>query len=207
MGAALLAEKRYRAQGMEFGNETVGSLLAQRDEAGFEQLFKTHFKRLHAYAVTLLQNEAEAEETVQQVFFKLWERRENLSADAPVTAYLYRAVHNESLNYLKHQQVKSRHQLQVAYRMKNEAQQPGDKSVSAELEKKIHAALQELPEQCRTIFQLSRFEELKYREIADRLDLSVKTVENQMGKALKILRAKLAEFLVYILLFIKLLIP
>jgi RNA polymerase sigma-70 factor (ECF subfamily) len=59
-----------------------------------------------------------------------------------------------------------------------------------------------LPEQCRTIFQLSRFDELKYREIADKLGISVKTVENQMGKALKLLRAKLADFLIFILLFI-----
>lgn len=207
MGAAILAGKQYRAKGMEFGQETAVSLQAVRDEAGFEQVFKTHFKRLHAYAFTLLQNEAEAEETVQQVFFKLWERKENLSHDAPVTAYLYRAVHNESLNYLKHQQVKSRHQLQVAYRMKSESQQPGERSASAELEKKIHAALQDLPEQCRTIFQLSRFEELKYREIADKLDISVKTVENQMGKALKILRAKLVDFLAGLVIIINYLIP
>lgn len=207
MGAAILAGKQYRAQGMEFGQETTVSLLEVRDEAGFEQVFKTHFKRLHAYAFTLLQNEAEAEETVQQVFFKLWERKENLSGDAPVTAYLYRAVHNESLNYLKHQQVKSRHRLQVAYRMKDESQQPGERSGSSELEKKIQSALQELPEQCRTIFQLSRFEELKYREIADKLDISVKTVENQMGKALKILREKLVDFLAGLLLIINYLIP
>ena len=67
-----------------------------------------------------------------------------------------------------------------------------------ELESKLRSALNDLPEQCRTIFQLSRFEELRYREIADRLGLSVKTVENQMGKALKIMRTKLADFLILI---------
>ena len=66
---------------------------------------------------------------------------------------------------------------------------------------RIREALESLPEQCRTIFQLSRFEDLKYREIADRLQLSVKTVENQMGKALRIMRAKLVEF-ISLLLFI-----
>ena len=200
MSAALLIE--YRAQGMELENEAIGTLLAQRDETAFEQVFKTHFKRLHAYAFTILRDEIEAEEIVQQVFFKLWERNENLSLTGSVSAYLYRAVHNESLNYLKHQKVRSNHQLHVAYSMKNEVEHPAKKIITGELEKKIHTALNELPEQCRTIFHMSRFDELKYREIADKLGISVKTVENQMGKALKLLREKLVDFLIFILLFI-----
>ena len=200
MGAALLIE--YRTQGMELENESIGTLLAQKDETAFEQVFKTHFKRLHAYAFTILRDEVEAEEMVQQVFFKLWERNENLSLTGSVSAYLYRAVHNESLNYLKHQKVRSNHQLHVAYSMKNEVEHPAKKVMASELEKKIHSALNELPEQCRTIFQMSRFDELKYREIADKLGISVKTVENQMGKALKLLREKLVDFLIFILLFI-----
>jgi len=202
LGAALLIEQQYRAQGMELANETIGTLLAQRDETAFEQVFKTYFKRLHAYAFTILRDEEEAEEMVQQVFFKLWERNENLSLTGSVSAYLYRAVHNESLNYIKHQKVRSNHQLHVAYSMKNEVEHPAKKVMAGELEKKIHSALNELPEQCRTIFQMSRFDELKYREIADKLGISVKTVENQMGKALKLLREKLADFLIFILLFI-----
>jgi RNA polymerase sigma-70 factor (ECF subfamily) len=86
--------------------------------------------------------------------------------------------------------------------MKNEVEHPAKKVIAGELEKKIHNALNELPEQCRTIFQMSRFDELKYREIADKLGISVKTVENQMGKALKLLREKLADFLIFILFFI-----
>lgn len=202
MGAALLIEQQYQLPGMELENEAITAALAQRNETAFEQMFKTHFKRLHAYAFTILRDEMEAEETVQQVFFKIWERNENLSLTGSVTAYLYRAVHNESLNYIKHQKVKSSHQLHVAYSMKNEVEHPAKKVLAGELEKKIHLALNELPEQCRTIFQMSRFDELKYREIADKLGISVKTVENQMGKALKILRVKLVDFLTFILLFI-----
>jgi RNA polymerase sigma-70 factor, ECF subfamily len=202
LGAALLIEQQYRVQGMELENEAITTLLAQRDESAFEQVFKTHFKRLHAYAFTILRDEAEAEEMVQQVFYKLWERNEKLSFNGSVSAYLYRAVHNESLNYIKHQKVRLNHQLHVAYSMKNEVEHPEKKVLTGELEKKIHVALNELPEQCRTIFQMSRFDELKYREIADKLGISVKTVENQMGKALKLMRAKLVDFLTYILLFI-----
>ena len=209
MGAALLIEPLYRAEGMELENESIGTLLAQRDEAAFEQMFKTYFKRLHAYAFTILRDEIQAEEMVQQVFFKLWERNvrkdsfgESLSLSGSVSSYLYRAVHNESLNYIKHQKVRSNHQLNVAYSMKNEVEHPAKKIMAGELEKKIHSALNELPEQCRTIFQMSRFDELKYREIADKLGISVKTVENQMSKALRLLRVKLVDFLIFILLFI-----
>jgi len=202
LGAALLIEPLYRAEGMELENESIGTLLAQRDEAAFEQMFKTHFKRLHAYAFTILRDEIQAEEMVQQVFFKLWERNENLSLTGSVSSYLYRAVHNESLNYIKHQKVRSNHQLNVAYSMKNEVEHPAKKIMAGELEKKIHLALNELPEQCRTIFQMSRFDELKYREIADKLGISVKTVESQMSKALRLMRVKLVDFLIFILLFI-----
>jgi RNA polymerase sigma-70 factor (ECF subfamily) len=73
-----------------------------------------------------------------------------------------------------------------------------DKLAAGELEQRLEKALRELPEQCRTIFQLSRFDELKYKEIADKLGLSVKTVENQMGKALRLLRLKLVDFLPFI---------
>ena len=209
MGAALLIEPLYRAEGMELENESIGTLLAQRDEAAFEQMFKTYFKRLHAYAFTILRDEIQAEEMVQQVFFKLWERNvrkdsfgESLSLSGSISSYLYRAVHNESLNYIKHQKVRSNHQLNVAYSMKNEVEHPAKKIMAGELEKKIHTALNELPEQCRTIFQMSRFDELKYREIADKLGISVKTVESQMSKALRLLRVKLVDFLIFILLFI-----
>jgi RNA polymerase sigma-70 factor (ECF subfamily) len=195
LGAALTLEQGFQAIRMELHNEAISGLLAKRDESAFEQVFKLHFKGLHAYAFTILKDEDEAEEMVQQVFFKLWERSETLNITGSVSSYLYRAVHNESLNYLKHEKVKSNHRLHVAYSMKNEADHASKKLLGRELETKLQAALNDLPEQCRTIFQMSRFEELKYREIADKLDISVKTVENQMGKALKLLRTKLVEFL------------
>jgi len=186
---------------METEQEAILSLQSQRDEATFEQTFKSHFRRLHSYAFTILKDEAEAEEIVQQVFYKLWERTQTQPFSGSLNAYLYRAVHNESLNFLKHQQVRTNHKLHVAYSMKQQTADSDKKVVASELEKHIHAALNELPEQCRTIFQLSRFDELKYLEIAHKLGLSVKTVENQMGKALKLMRIKLLHFLKFLILF------
>jgi RNA polymerase sigma-70 factor, ECF subfamily len=187
----------YRAQftRMDVNDGYLIESLVRQDEAVFEQVFKTHFKNLHAYACTIIKDEAAAEEVVQQVFFKLWERSKALSISGSVAAYLYRAVYNESLNYLKHQKVQSNYQQYFTHTMKNENDAAGKKLSLKELEGKLHTALNELPEQCRTIFQMSRFEELRYREIAEQLGISVKTVENQMGKALKLLRTKLVEFL------------
>ncbi len=160
----------------------------------FEQAFKTHFRGLHAYAYTILKDDALAEETVQQVFYKIWERKERLAIESSVKAYLYRAVYNESLNHLKHRKVKATYQAHVM-RTNNSSEQGSRKIQAKELEERLRKAMNELPEQCRTVFQLSRFEGLKYQEIASQLHISVKTVENQMGKALKVLRSKLVEFL------------
>lgn len=202
MGAALQIAKNFRQLSIEPVKNNTAALLNKRDDAAFEQVFKTYFKCLHSYAFTILKNDAEAEDIVQRLFVKLWERDEDLHRiSGSLNAYLYRAVHNDCLNYLKHQKVKVSHQLHVAYSMKNESEQPAKKIFAAELEQKIQVALNQLPEQCRTIFQMSRFDELKYREIADKLGISVKTVENQMGKALKILRIKLAEFLIFLSIF------
>jgi RNA polymerase sigma-70 factor (ECF subfamily) len=162
--------------------------------AAFELFFKENFEALHNYAFSILKDEVMAEEMVQNVFCKLWEKKEQLNKIASAKAYLYRAVHNESLNYLKHLKVRAGYE-KFAKTTNNTNDDASVQLAHNELAEKLQGALNELPEQCRTIFQLSRFEELKYREIAQELGLSVKTIENQMGKALKILRTKLADFL------------
>ena len=166
--------------------------MKQLNEVGdraFEQLFKTHFRGLHAYAFTLLRDSHLAEEIVQIVFVKLYERSGRIWIETSLEAYLYRSVYYETLNHRKHEKVRSRHRSLAS--RDTEPVTLEEPSTYRELEARLQKALDELPEQCRTIFQLSRFEGLKYREIADRLGLAVKTVENQMGKALRVLREKL----------------
>lgn len=199
MAEAVFFEPAYQAIRMELNEPGIVELLARRDERAFEQVFKAHFKNLHAYAFTMVKDDVMAEELVQNIFYKLWERSDQLSISGSVASYLYRAVHNESLNHLKHQKVRSAYQSHTMYQMKDQADSASKKFSLKELEGKLRSALNELPQQCRTIFQMSRFQELKYREIADELGISVKTVENQMGKALKILRVKLIDFLPFIL--------
>ena len=187
---------------MELNEPDLIGRLQQRDGKAFEQVFKTHFKNLHGYAISILQDEVMAEDMVQNVFYKVWERSEHINISGPIAAYLYRAVNNESLNHLKHKKERAEHQMFVVHKGETGQGPASDTIQLKELQAKLREALQELPEQCRTVFQLSRFESLRYREIAERLGISVKTVENHMGKALKTLRTKLADFLVLILLFI-----
>lgn len=180
---------------MELSETSLIASLKKGDEIAFEKVFKTHFNSLYKYAYTILKNETAAEEVVQQVFFKIWEKRESLPDETILKAYLYRAVHNESLNNIKRLKVRTGYQMYAVSSTGQAIENASGKVYVAELQQELHKAMNELPEQCRTIFQMSRFEDMKYKEIADELNISPKTVENQMGKALKILREKLAQFL------------
>ncbi len=141
----------------------------------------------------------EAEDLVQQVFVKIWEQRERLDIAWSLKAYLYKTVHNAALNRLRAANTRSKYLETNAAQLENANVTPDD--TASELNERLQKALDLLPPQCRHVFELSRFEELKYREIADQLGISIKTVETQMGKALRILRLQLADYLVTILWF------
>lgn len=193
LAEAVIFAPRYHTGCMEKTNGSATINMADT-EIMFEEVFKSHYKRLHAYACTILKDEDEAEEIVQNVFVKLWEKKEKITELQSLNAYLYRAVYNDCINHLKHEKVKASYRSYAVHtnsEMDNSTQQ----GKVLQLEERLRQALEELPEQCRTIFQMSRFEELKYREIADRMGLSVKTIENQMGKALKLMRIKMADLL------------
>jgi len=158
-------------------------------------LFKTYYQPLCNYAFTFVQDRDEAEEIVQSTFLSVWEKRETLAIHTAVKPYLYAMVRNACLNVIKHEKIKQQHvDGELAYAERS-IESVARTVMASELETRIYAAMEKLPEQCRLIFKLSRFEELKYSEIAEQLDLSIKTVENQMGKALKIMREQLKEYL------------
>jgi len=175
--------------------EQLTKTLKAGDITAFEMLFRTYYQPLCNYAFTFVQDRDEAEEIVQSTFLNIWEKRENLSIHTGVKPYLYAMVRNACLNVLKHEKIKQQHvtmELAVAERS---VESVARTVMASELETKIYQAMDHLPEQCRLIFKLSRFEELKYAEIAEQLDISIKTVENQMGKALRIMREQLKDYL------------
>lgn len=188
---------------MDLLEQQVFTALKEGHESAFEMLFKTYYQSLCKYAYSFLNDKDEAEEVVQAAFITVWDKRKAIEIQTSIKSYLYRMVRNSCLNVIKHKKVKKQH---AAYEMAGG--EPSHESVSqsiisSELEQKIYEALKALPEQCRLVFQLSRFEELKYSEIANQMNISVKTVENQMGKALKIMRAQLKDYLPLFLIFMK----
>jgi RNA polymerase sigma-70 factor (ECF subfamily) len=176
-------------------NKEMTADLVNENEAVFEQLFKKHFRELHAYSFSLLKDWDVAEEIVQSLFLKIWEKNEWSHIQTSIKSYLYKSVYHDSLNYIRRQKVQLKYQTSTAYAMKNDTDDAAGKLKMSELEQHLSRALGKLPEKCRAIFQLSRFQELKYQEIATQLDISIKTVETHMGKALRILRKEMKEFL------------
>jgi len=179
-------------------NKEMTADLINENEAVFEQLFKKHFRELHAYSYSLLKDWDIAEEIVQALFLKLWEKNEWAHIQTSIKSYLYKSVYHDSLNHIRRQKVQLRYQTLTAHSMKNHTDDAAGKLKLSELEQHLNKALNKLPEKCRAIFHLSRFEELKYQEIATQLDISIKTVETHMGKALRILRKEMKEFLPFI---------
>ena len=180
---------------VELAVEQLKITLKAGDLTAFEMLFKTYYQPLCNYAFTFVQDRDEAEEIVQSTFLNIWEKRESLSIHTGVKPYLYAMVRNACLNVLKHEKIKQQHAAMEMAVAERSTESVARTVMASELETKIYQAMDRLPEQCRLIFKLSRFEELKYAEIAQHLNISIKTVENQMGKALRIMREQLKDYL------------
>ncbi len=171
------------------------------DEKAFDTLFRAWYTPLVQYACSFTSGDQdEAEELVQEAFVKLWGLRESLDFQHSIKAYLYRMVHNQALNRLRSNRTHERYAQHQTRQMAQEYETPKD---DPDLHHRIQKVLDTLPTQCRAVFELSRFEALKYREIAEQLSISIKTVETHMGKALRILRQELAEYLTILLALIK----
>jgi RNA polymerase sigma-70 factor (family 1) len=178
---------------VHFSEQDSWQLIRQGDKNAFEHAFRTWYKALCLYAMPIIRDKDEAEEVVQNVFYTIWAKRTGIDVTGPLKSYLYRAVHNECLNRLKHQKVKAAY-AEDFRSVNRTAAVPAETLENKELGRQISEALESLPEQCGLVFRMNRFEHLKYSEIASRLNISVKTVESHMGKALKILRTKLSDY-------------
>lgn len=162
---------------------------------GFEEIFKAHYQALCAFAFGVVSDADMSEEIVQDVFVKLWTNKNEIEITKSVKSYLYKAVRNSSLNAIKHLKVKEEYKRHNKIERDKAECTLSDDLVENELDRQIKAAIDHLPTERKKIFLLSRNEGLKYKEIAEKLGISVKTVENQMGKALAMLREELAEYL------------
>jgi len=176
----------------EIDEQEILKLLKADNPETVKQLFYQFYPFLCNTVFRILKDKALAEDLAQDTFFKFWEKRATINIQTSLKAYLRRMAVNEALYYIRKNK-KFQKEVDI---------EPGDlggKTDNQELEDKIAAAIKTLPPRCQEVFRLSRFEDLSYKEIAAKLAISIKTVENQMGKALKILRAALKEYMHFFL--------
>ncbi|HZL10077.1 MAG TPA: RNA polymerase sigma-70 factor [Prolixibacteraceae bacterium] len=170
------------------------------DEASFEKVYRYYFPRLNYFAKQYLLEAEASKNIVQDVFTELWDKRQSLRTDTNLNAWLFTVTKNKSLKVIS--QLKSRHnydnfiksrQLDINYI--SLAEFDTSHLVFEELQNQIQAGLDRLSPACRKVFEMSRFEDKKNREIAEELNLSIKTVEAQISKALRSLKADLKDYL------------
>ena len=161
------------------------------DLSSYEILFKKYFKELYRFAYTYVRDQTISEEMAQEVFLYIWEKRGQIEVQTTLKTYLYSAVKNKCLNYIKLELPKQQAMSDVSEVMLATSNPKIDEGENEKLKIYIQTAIDTLPKKCKQIFVLSRSAGLTYEEIAEELDLSKKTVENQMGIALKKLRESL----------------
>jgi RNA polymerase sigma-70 factor (family 1) len=158
----------------------------------YETLFKEYYRPLVVFALKYVKDPDTAKEIVQEFFVRLFEKRLSLVIDTSVRSYLYRSVYNSCMNHISFIEMRNRHLKNIAIQSENEFT---DNQVSTiELQDRIYAGIESMPDQCRRIFKMNRFEGIKNELIAEKLRISKRTVETQISKALKILRKKLADY-------------
>lgn len=167
----------------------------------FNQLFTDYYVNLCRFAYTYVKDNDISEEIVQEVFIALWEQRAAFSINTSVRSFLYTSVKNRSLNHIRNSKTRIRHEDEFAKEQDSKVSHIINFCEQEELSHLIDTAISELPDQCRTIFEMSRNQNLTHSQIAQQLNISQKTVENQMGIALKKLRTKLSPYLSSIIAF------
>ncbi|AMR31552.1 hypothetical protein A0256_08990 [Mucilaginibacter sp. PAMC 26640] len=185
---------------MSEDNEVLLSKLMSGDKQAYEWLFNRYYAKLTFFANRFVNDIAIAEEITGEVFFVLWEKRDQLKIKSSISAYLYGMTKNRCINFLKHQKIEN---LYLNYLLKNNLVDTCAADTEAgyndkELAQQIQFAVDSLPEKCRQVFMMSRYEDMKYRDIAAKLSISSKTVERHMSIALERLR-KILKYVSYVI--------
>jgi len=174
---------------------SVEEQIRKGDISAFEKVFREYYAPLTLFANSFVKDKDIAEEIVQDFFYNFWKNKEHIVIQSSLKSYLFQSIRNKALKYLRHEAVKNKYISDVLERSgdDNKTYQPNIYELK-ELEKKINDALAKLPANCIKIFKMNRFEGLKYREIAEKLNISVKTVEANISKALSQLRDELSSY-------------
>ena len=186
----------------EYTDKEIINRLRRDSGEAFEYVFLKFYNRLCIYVACLIHNKNSAEEIVQEMFCELWEKRNNLEINISLGAYLFKAVYNRSINYINFNKRRNNYVQNQLNKIKNyhiippvSDNYPIANLLSQELDDLINNAISALPDQCRTVFLLCRFEDLSYQEIATKLHISVNTVKTQLQRAVKKLQKALQDYL------------
>ena len=179
---------------MPSSDEEIFQLLQTQPDQAIECLFREHYRYVCHAVYRVLPDMVLVEDLVQEVFYELWRKKDRLNIQTSFKAYLRRAAVNKTLNYIRDQKIKVSEPTDDLP-LRSAEVTSHERLDAQDLQSAINRAVDQLPERCRAVFMLSRFEDQTYREIAEGLNISVKTVENQMSKALRHLRTALASFL------------
>jgi RNA polymerase sigma-70 factor (ECF subfamily) len=174
--------------------------LRQGDVEAFSFLFRTYYKDLVLFGSTCIPDRSLCEDIVQAVFMKLWDSRHSLHIETSLKAWLLTAVRNSCLDEIRHRRIVREHEAYTLSARHEDDVDTENYVLYSDLYHRLSEALSRLPEACREAFEMNRFEGLKYKEIAARLNVSERTVEVRIGKALLLLRQHLKDFLELMLL-------
>lgn len=173
--------------------------------SAFETIFRNYYRQLFYYALKFVENDDDAHNLVQDVFTQVYEKELYKKPESDLRPYLYSSVRNSALNFIKHRKVVSMHAVEareMLKEMEREMLASGEKSlIEKETYEKIHQAIDELPDVQKEVVLLSRFEGLRNKEIAEKLDVPVRTVETRLFRALATLRQKLTKQAFFVLMF------
>jgi RNA polymerase sigma-70 factor, ECF subfamily len=178
------------------------------DEKAFAHFYNTYFNKIQAFSIQFVYSEEEAQNLTQEAFIHLWENKENIASINGIQSFLYTYAKSKCLNYIRHDKVKDRFKNDVLNQKERELDSEILNSFSfdtlefLELERLINEAVQNLPPKTRTVFIKKRFENKKNNEIAEEMNVTLKSVEAHMTKALKILKTKLSDYMLLLSLFI-----
>jgi len=181
----------------QYKNDTAGLITAVQsgDKDSFASIYRLFFASLCDFTYYLTKDEEVAKELVQDTFLSIWEQRKDWSPQGTIRSYLFRAAKNRSLDYLKHQKIVRKWEKTTQEQAIPYSQNEDDHLSQAELITAIDNQIDRLPQKCKIIFIMSRQQGLTYREIAEIQGVSIKTVETQVGRALKKLRESLHNYL------------
>lgn len=177
-------------------------MIQQGDTLAFDEMYEKYWAKLYAFAYNRLREKEACEEIIQDIFVSLWANRENLQITSSLSGYLFQAVKYQMLNFMKSTQV--RNSYIDSFNHFRDAlfdDSTNEQMALNDLKMMLEKSIEELPDKCQEVFRLSRIHHLSIQEIALQLNISHKTVENHLTKALKHLRSSLGDFLVFSLFF------